>query len=52
MGFDFNKNGIDDKEDLIIFEEMENEGGNGNITLPAVVVVVIIGIFLLYIKIV
>lgn len=48
MGFDFNKNGIDDEEDLLIYEDINNEKQSGNTTAPAIVVGVIIFITILY----
>ena len=48
MGFDFNKNGIDDEEDLLIFEDMDSDNKSGATTVPAVVVAVIIFIAVLY----
>ena len=38
MGFDFNKNGIEDEEDLLIYEDINNEKQSGDTTAPAIVV--------------
>lgn len=48
MGFDFNKNGIEDEEDFLIYEDINNEKQSGNTTAPAIVVSVIILIAIFY----
>lgn len=48
MGFDFNKNGIEDKEDLLIYEDINNEKQSGDTTAPAIVVGIIIFATILY----
>lgn len=48
MGFDFNKNGVEDEEDLLIFEDINSDNKSGATTAPAIVVAVIIIIAILY----
>lgn len=48
MGFDFNKNGIEDEEDLLIYEDINNEKQGGDTTAPAIVVGIIIFATILY----
>lgn len=50
---DFNKNGFEDKEDLILMEEMDhdyNKEKKVNTTLPTIVVGVIMLVIFLFIR--
>lgn len=42
MGFDFKNNGKEDKEDLLIFEEIQSDNRRGNAVVPALVVMAIV----------
>ena len=49
MGMDFNKNGIQDEEDLIIMDELENNHQTNASTTVSVIVVVIVAIVMCWI---
>lgn len=49
MGMDFNKNGIQDEEDLIIIDELENNHQTNASTTVSVIVVVIVAIVMCWI---
>ena len=48
MGFEFKKNGIEDEEDLLIYEDINNEKQSGDTTAIAIVVGLIIFATILY----